>query len=86
MEECKPLLCGAKVKRRSAFVNLKGLTGATVAQTFRKEVIGGGIRRGDRVVANFGSWYNKHQAANWRKFGRAWRMVLATSSEATYVG
>jgi len=61
-------------------VNLKGLTGTTVAQTFRKEVIGGGMRRGDRVVANFGSWYNKHQAANWRKFGGAWQTPLFGST------
>ena len=50
-------LCGVKTKRKSVFVNLKGLSGSTVAQTFRKEVIGGGLRRGDRVIANFGSWY-----------------------------
>ena len=61
-------LCGVKVKRKSVFVNLKGLSGTTVAQTFRKEVIGGGLRRGDRVVANFGSWYNRHQSSNWRKY------------------
>lgn len=41
-------LCGVKVKRRSAFVNPKGLSGSTVAQIFRKEVIRGGLRRGDQ--------------------------------------
>lgn len=74
-------LCGVKVKRRSALVNLKGLSGSTVAQIFRKEVIGGGLRRGDRVIANFGSWCNKHQSSNWRKFSPQMRN-LATEMRA----
>jgi|AntAceMinimDraft_5_1070358.scaffolds.fasta_scaffold21688_2 hypothetical protein len=61
-------LCGVKAMKKSTFVNLKGLTGPTVAQTFRKEVVTRGLRRGDRVIANFGSWYNKHHSSNWRKF------------------
>jgi hypothetical protein len=52
------LLClCTKTKWRSTFVNLKGLQGDTVATTFRKEVISGGLKRGDRVVANVGSWW-----------------------------
>ena len=75
-----------RAKGRLKFVNLKGLSGKSVGETFRQEVLAGGLRGGDRVVANFGSWYNRHQRNNWRKYAPQMRKLAERMREARRKG